>query len=332
MIASREELVRELAARGLAAAGGAPAASAEPSPGRPWYVSLLLGTAGWFAGIFVLIIAAMLFHPDKGPTAFILGAVLLAAAWGLFKVDRDGAFVSQLALALSIAGQFAVIFGLGENLFRGSNGIAAIALGALVLQAALVVAMPNRLHRTMSALFACLAWAVFVRYGLWDDAPFPGRGRGKPPPSFGLALAGWAIVWLPLAGVLYIAIRREAEWMARGWQAVVRPAAVGVIVAVAVTTLVSQPFETFPWVSHGEPGAGGRAIWPLLSATAALGALVAAFALGHPGITWLCVAAALAHLSHFYYAMGTTLLTKSLTMIAAGVILLWTARSMGRHE
>ena len=93
---------------------------------------------------------------------------------------------------------------------------------------------------------------------------------------------------------------------------------------------ISQPFDTFPFGRTQAPGQGGLSVWPLLSTAAALGALVAAFALGNRGLAATCIVAALAHMSHFYYAMGTTLLTKSLTMIAAGVILLWTARAMRR--
>ena len=324
MIDSPQALAQELRARGLVTEGPVE----EPKPlaaERPWYIGLLLGTAGWIAGLFALVFIGALFHKAGA----LLGApLLLAAAWGLYKVDREGAFVSQLALALSVAGQFLAVFWLGDTFFKSTHSLAGIAFAALVLQLVLLVVMPNRLHRTMSALFAVIAWAVFVRYGMWDE-PF-WDSRRKEPLTLPLALGGWAIVWLPAAGLLYLIIRREAEWMARGWQEMMRPAAVGLIVALAVTTLISQPFETFPWMSSSAPGQGGKAIWPLLSAGAALGALVAAFALGNRGLAATCIIAALMHMSHFYYAMGTSLLTKSLTMIAAGAILLWSARSMRR--
>ncbi len=327
MIETPLELTRELRVLGLVADGADPAL-ANLAPGRPWYIGLMLGIAGWVAGVFVLIFAFMLFKLDSGGGAAISGAVLLAAAWGLFAVDRDGAFVSQLALALSIAGQFAVLFGLGEVFLKGAHEIAGVALVALVLQAILVAAMPNALHRTMSALFACTAWALLVRYGLWDQSPWGTRSAANAELPFGLALAGWAIAWLPIGGMLYVIVRREAEWMARGLQAIVRPAAAGIILGLAVTTLLSQPFESFPWMSETAAGRGGFALWPLLSALAALGALVAAYALGDRGLTAVCVIAALVHVSHFYYAMGATLLAKSATMIVLGALLLYGAHRL----
>jgi Domain of unknown function (DUF4401) len=174
MITSTEELISLLRTRGLldkvtatddrGAESGAPLSASAHD--RPWYVTVLLGASGWVAGIFLLLFVFTLFKPDSAGAAFVTGVVLLIAAWGLFMVDRDGAFVSQLALALSVAGQIAVLFGASESLFKHSRSIAGLATLALILQTVLIVVMPNRLHRMMSALFACAAWALAVRYGL----------------------------------------------------------------------------------------------------------------------------------------------------------------------
>ena len=328
MIESPQELARQLRANGLLAEEPAYEPAAAPAFERPWYIGLLLGTAGWLAGLFVLILVVMLFEPHSKGGATAAGVVLLVAAWGLFKVDREGAFVSQLALALSIAGQFAALFGIVDTFSGGVREIAGIAFGALVLQVALALVMPNRLHRTMSVLFACTAWALFVRYGLWDSDPFHYRDV-RPAPSLPLALAGWAIAWLPVAGILYVLALREPAWMAAGRQEIVRPAIVGLILGLALTTLFSQPFESFPW--RDVETQGGLSIWPLLSAAAALAALAGAFALGHRGLAAVCIVAALLHISHFYYALGASLLLKSLTMIALGVVLLGSAHEMRRR-
>ncbi len=324
MIATAAELLDELRARGLVP-DGAPAAAVERAAGRPWYIGLMLGAAGWVAGVFLLVFVMLLFRPDSSASAFFIGPVLLAAAWGLFRVDREGAFVSQLALALSIAGQFAVVFALGETFFKSSHSIAGLAFIALLLQVALIAVMPNRLHRTMSALFACVAWALLVRYGVWDQTETSYARPGAMAPSLGYALLGWALSWLPVAGLLWLAILREPAWMAGGRQAIVRPATVGLVVALAVGTLLSQPFESFTWLHSSNARQGWLAIWPLLSALAALGGLAAAFALGHRGLTATCVVAALMHASHFYYAMGASLLLKSATMIVLGALLLGAA-------
>jgi Domain of unknown function (DUF4401) len=294
----------------------------EAAPERPWYIGLLLGVAGWFAGLLLLVFVAAVLRPDSGPGALTLGIVLLAAAWGLFKVDKDGAFVSQLALALSIAGQLALLYGLHESLFKsGRKEIATIAFVALAIQLALVPAMPNRLHRSMSTLFACIAWAIFVRYGLWDQPFWADWGPGKakaPPTSLPMALAGWVVAWAPAGGALYLLVRREPAWMAAGRQAVARPVATGLMLGLAFATSISHPFETFRLFSDTAAPVGWLALWPLLSAIASLGALAAAFALGNRGLMGLAVLAALLHMAHFYYALGASLLLKSVVMLVMG--------------
>jgi len=325
MIATAAQLLEELQARGAIADARTPAAARAPRE-RPWYVGLLLGIAGWIAGACLLLVLALTFTSHDGPLVLAVGIALIVAAWVLFRADRDGAFVPQLALCLSVAGQFATLLGLGQ-VAHGSHEVAGIALAALVLQAGLVYAMPNRLHRAMSALFAAAAWAVLVRYGLWDRSEGVAVGSARSP---GLAFLGWALAWPPIAALLYYIVREEPRWMAAGRAAIVRPAATGLIVALALATLLSEPFALFEWGGSAGVRSGWLAIWPLLSVFAALGALAAAFALGQRGLAAACIACALAHLSHFYYAMGGTLLVKSLALLALGVALLAAARVLRR--
>ena len=331
MIATRQELLQALHARGLVDEP-APAHDAPPDANeRPWFVSLLLGAAGWVAGILVLIFVAMTFSRGSGASGGILavGVVLLAMAYGLFwAAGRAGfaAFASQTALSLSIAGQFATVFGIAEMFDRNwSSGVvptvAAIALG---MQVALAAVMPNRLHRTMSTLFACIAWAILLRYVTWDR---PGASPSAPDVPVA-TLAIWMATWLPLAGLLFVIARNEAAWIARGFAPIVRPVATGLIVALALGTLASEPWALLVGTgSHG--GQTSLAPWPLLSALAALGALAAAFALGGMGLAAVCIAAAIGHVFHLYYSLDATLLAKAATLavIGAGCLALaWATR------
>lgn len=299
----------------------------QAAPERPWYIGMLLGVAGWFAGLFALIFLGALLRPDSGPSAIVSGVVLIAAAWGLFRVDRDGAFVSQLALALSIAAQFLLLYGIHQAFFdKRDASIATIAFVALAIQLALVLAMPNRLHRTMSTIFACIAWAIFVRYGLWDQ-PFWSR-REAPPTSLAMALLGWFVAWAPAGLALLMLVRKEPEWMAAGRQEIARPAAAGLILGLAFATLISHPFEAFSLFREAARPVGWLALWPLASAIASLGALAAAFALGSRGLMGLAVLAAFLHMSHFYYAIGASLLLKSVLMLVMGGACLAVARQL----
>ena len=309
-------------------------ASATPAD-RPWYLGALLGASGWLAGAFLLGFVALLFHPDSAAPAAVAGAALLAAAWALFALDREGArtshvFVAQLALALSIAGQCLILFAMTEP----AHGIAPIASAALLLQVVLALLMRNRLHRTLSTVFATIAWALAVRFVLFEE---PGAWHSARAAGASLvpSLAGWLLVWLPIGGLLWALIRREPAWMARGWQPWLRPIISGLIVGLAFATLASQPFESLRWFGGGRdalPQTNWIALWPLLSASGAIGGVIAAFALRSRALVGACVAAVLAHVGHFYYALGASLLLKSLLMLSMGAAMLLAARWLAKGE
>ena len=314
-------LLSALQARGLIADDVVqPGAASDGLPDRPWYISLLLGTSGWLAGAFLLAFVAVLFHPDSADKAAVSGLVLLTAAWGLFKADRDGAFTSQLALALSVAGQCLMVFAMSGH----SHRLAAVASAALVLQTALVLIMPSRLHRVMSTLFATIAWALMLRFGLFGEPDWSGARNAAP--SLVAALSGWALAWAPVGAGLWWLIRSEPNWVARSWPPVLRPLLSGLIIGLAFATLVSQPFESFRWWGNVPVRQDWLALWPLLSAGAALAAVGAAFALGSRALMGACIVAVLLHVSHFYYELGTSLLLKSLLMLVTGVALWFAAR------
>jgi hypothetical protein len=283
---------------------------------RPWYIGLLLGASGWVAGILLLIVVGLIFQPGSTPALLFSGAVLIAAAWGLYKADKTGAFTGQLALALSIAGQVLLVIGLSKD----ASSIGQSAFAAFVVQVGLIFIMPNALHRTLSAFFACAALGVAVRYGLFV-VPFPRYSNTLPvdaAPTLSYALAGWATTWLPVAALVYWLTRDEANWMARGWQSTVRPALTGLLVALAFATLVSHPFEMFSWSRFEPADRGFLALWPLLSAIVATAAIAAGFALRSRALMGIAIVGALLHISHFYYALGSSLLTKSFIMLLMG--------------
>jgi hypothetical protein len=306
--------------------------SASAAGARPWYVSLLLGGAGWLAALFLLffVLAAIFSTGESMAKAVVAGVVLVATAAALYRAAPDGAFIGQLALALSIAGQCVLLLGVVNGLdhLNRPGPAATLALAAALLQVAMVAVMPSRIHRGMSTLFACMAWAVFVRYGLWDDPATSRRGL-QSIAAHGLAAAGWLLTWLPVAGLLALLVSRAPAWRGTARASLAEPVAAGLAASLAAATLLSDPLEAVAFFAYPGLAHGGIAWWPFLSAIAALGALVAAFALGARGLMALSIAAALLHLAHFYFAMGTSLLVKSAIMIAIGWALLaaaWMSR------
>ena len=320
-------VLRELAARGLtdAASASTDDEAGADSPERPWFIGLLLGASGWLAGLFVLVFVAVLLQLGSPTTAGGAGALLLAAAWAMFMADREGAFTGQLALALSIAGQCLVLYAMNSP----TLGLGPLAASTLLLQAALVLVMPNPLHRTLSTFFATIAWALTVRFVLLGEAdPWHGADSGGASAPWAHTLVGWSLAWLPVLGGIALAIRRELVWMARDWQPLMRPALTGLILGLAFATLASQPFDASFAFAAAPTGSNARAFWPLLSAVAALGGVAAGFALRSRALMSACAVGALLHLSYFYYVLGASLLQKSALMLSMGGAMLLAAHGL----
>ena len=325
MISDLPTLTAALQARGLLPDQGSTPDVAASEIARPWWLGLLLGASGWLAGLFTLGFVATLFQPRGATDAAVASAVLLAAAWGLYRADRDGAFASQLALALSIAGQCLLVYALNVD----ATGLAGVAASTLAVQVVLAAVMPNPAHRTLSAFFATLAWAVTVRATLFGTPSF-WHGLSGPAPALPAALGGWALTWLPMGGAIGLALYREADWMARGGAAAWRPVLDGLIVGLACATLVSDPLAVLQVVGIGGPAQGWLALWPLLSALAALGGVAAGHALQSRALMAGCAAGALLHVTHAYYVLGISLLQKSALMGVVGVALWLAARQLRR--
>jgi hypothetical protein len=142
---------------------------------RPWFISMLLGAAGWLAGIFVVVLIETLFNPDEATGFGIFAVVLLPAAFGLYFADRHNAFFDQLALALSIAGQIAATIAIAG----ATKSAASTAGGVAIMQCLLLAIMPNALARSIATFFACIAWALAIRFAWW--ARTTGTARDRAP-------------------------------------------------------------------------------------------------------------------------------------------------------
>jgi hypothetical protein len=315
-------LVDALRARGVIAAD-APALTGE-TPDRPWFIALLQGVAGWLGGIFLLVFLGVLLRPESSLGIAVCGVVLLLGAWALYFADRDAVFLDQFALAMSIAGQFAVAWAVVKD---ADSGVF-IAATLFVLQCAVFAVMPNQFARLLAAFFACAAWVYTIRFLLR-----PGAGDGmslddeliwRGPLAGGYVVPlGWLLTWVPMLALAAWLVERESRWMASRARAYARPALSGLLLGLAAAGIVTEPLGIF---LLGDEQLGLAVGWwslvPLLSIALAVFAMVCAYRVRSAGILGVAILAALVHLSRFYYLYGTTLLWKSLIMVVAGAALL----------
>ncbi len=314
----------DLLARKMREAGVIPPDATSPARAdndRPWYLALVQGFAGWLAGVFLLVFVGAVFRPDDRVVIFLLGAALLAAAWFIYRADRDAVFLDQFALAISIAGQFAVAWSAIDRDFEGLP----VAFTVLVLQLALWVSMPNKLARVLAAFFATIAWVYVVRFtlqpGEGEEVLF-GANVENLRPAWILAL-GWPLTWLPLVALAAWLLWREPRWMATRFRELARPALTGLLLGLAVSGIAAEPFSVFA-LGMGRLGLelSGWSVFGLLNIGLALFAAYAAFRLRNGGLLGIAILGALLHLSRFYYLYGATLIAKSVIMLCVGAALL----------
>ena len=322
MSAANDTFMTLLREKGVIAAN-APAAPQDSSD-RPWFVSLLQGVAGWLAGIFLLIFLGLVFKPESTLTLLVLGVLLLAAAWFMYHTDRHGAFLDQLALAISIAGQFA----LAASVLKDHYSALGASVLALVMQIVVLIAMPNKIARTLAALFATVSWIYTVRFflhpGSFDNIFYEERPTGAIDSLGAWALPfGWLLTWVPLLALAVWLVLREPQWMASSLRRLARPLLTGVLLGLSAGAIVAEPFTlvilgTDLWGR----GIDWLAIFPLLSIALALFAAYGAFRVRSNGLLGFAIFAALLHLARFYYLYGTTLMWKSVIMLVVGAALL----------
>jgi hypothetical protein len=133
---------------------GAGVVSGEPPLPRdarsPWFVRVILGVAGWIGALFLLglVGAGLAFLIKSSAAAWVAGAGACLAAATLFRANKGGDFTAQFGLAVSLAGQCRMGFGLG-NLCGKS--FSSISLALAVQQAVLFFLVPNFVHRVWTA-------------------------------------------------------------------------------------------------------------------------------------------------------------------------------------
>ncbi len=317
-----------------------------PAPGEarsPWFVRVMLGFAGWIGAWFLLgFVALGLVAVVKSPTAsWLVGAGACAAVAMLFRADRNGDFTSQFGLAVSLAGQVLMVYGLTEWVGRSFT---AVALGVAAQQALLFLLLPNFVHRVWTAWTGAYAMGfAMADMGLQAFAPaavtagfivvwlrefdYPERGELIRAGGYGLALA--AVQTAVMHGSLWygwiatMGGRAPSGSVALAWAGAV---VAGVVLVGAVLLLLRREQVALD-SGPGRVALAAATVLALASLKApgvgpAVAILAVGYANGNRVLAGLGIAALIGYLSHYYYALHATLLEKSVLMACAGIGLL----------
>jgi hypothetical protein len=141
----------------------------------------------------------------------------------------------------------------------------------------------------------------------------------------------WALAWLPMLAALWLLVRTEVRWMSGVQAPLLRAVLLGLMLALAFATPLSDPLAGLLWVQESDGKRNWLALWPLLSLFAAAAAAAVAFQQRMRVMLAVCLCGLLLHLAHFYYALGVSLLAKSLLMVVMGAGLLIAAHLQSKR-
>lgn len=309
----------------------------------PWYVRAMLGVAGWIGSLFLLgfVGVGFTFVMKSAVASLVVGAVVCGAAFALFKSSRGRDFITQFGLAISLAGQMLLVYGLAE-LFERHD---ALLYGSVsLIELLLTLVMPNFICRVTTSSVAAVAFAFALNSaGFYGFAP-------------GVTAAGFALIWmldvhwgrssavcrpfgygLALSLLLYqsgMLWGRELWWPrsseGANWLASHAPWLGKALVVAVVLVVVAVLLKRLKIVATSRAGTialGGASLvmavsFPAPGIAAALLILIVGFANCNRILFGLGLAAFAGFLSNYYYTLGSTLLEKSMLLIALGAILL----------
>ena len=306
----------------------------------PWFIRAMLGVAGWIGAIFLLAFVggALAFVFRSESAAIFTGAGCCAAAYAIFRVGGRSDLVAQFGLALSVAGQVMIGFGLYES----TNGGTAFYAGLAIVEAVLALALHNFVNRVCSTLIAGLMLGYALR-----DLGLPGVGPGLiafavsllwrteqawarqghmfRAMGYGLAIA----LVFPDFSAMFTGWRGDVLVLPMAWTVWIKPVLIGAALVYTVHQLLSdEQVPSGSMLSNAALAAtAGIAIVALRAPgiTASLLLVLIGFARGNRALLGVGIAAMLWYLSYFYYALHMSLLWKSFALVMTGVtlLLLW---------
>ena len=315
----------------------------------PWYVKTLLAFSGWVAAIFLMgfVGAVFAFAFKYALVSCFLGCVLIGIAYYFLSRPKNE-FLAHLALAISLAGQGLIAWGVLEPLHR-SVPLCALIIGAMHLL--LTVIMPNFIHRVFSSFSAAcalyvgfvfsassgyhfsptaeatvIAFIAYVMSWLWiNEFRFSNKLSLTCAAGYGSTLALLVLKSISVFGVYMhagVLIKADSNLILRGW--------LGEILLVAVLMWVVIH------ILHGMKNAPTRVIPIALGGALVIGLM----SIKAPGITIgmlimllgfhsrnrvlsaLGIVALIGYTSRYYYFLDQTLAAKAGTLLILGFVLL----------
>ncbi|PNK60795.1 DUF4401 domain-containing protein [Psychrobacter sp. FDAARGOS_221] len=324
--------------------------SNQASESTPWYLHLFLGLSGLVSGLLMIgfLVLLMSNSLDSTITQMIVGFILLSISLLVFKINsqQSQTFINSLAYPFSVAGQLFLTVALFGTLDSAPLSVTIL----IVLQLLLYLLVNDFLHRLMNAAVAlsCVLWLLayyqapelsaallaltLCVFSLQADQFLQFIKPSNRPKARALfqPLAYASMLLLLVVSVLFI----SAEYGGAIANTVNEfhyhyPLAQGLLIAVSL-------YATHILLRRYNSGLNSKTGVIIAATVMTLGILsvyvsgllatclviVIAMANQQKRIIALATIALVGYIFWYYYQLDTTLLVKSLSMLAVGVALL----------
>jgi hypothetical protein len=313
---------------GIDEAAARSALSARRQDDTPWYMQVVLGLGAWVTAIaalfFVGLVMELVLDINEPDTVIaVMGVALFAVSLWLLRRWADGPFTSHMAVAFAMAGMLMAVAGIGVP--AESLWVAAIA--AIPFAAAGFWQRSNLLQFLLVSVVLVL-WIV-ASWDHWDHLVADLSAITMPvgvalllyPPRRDLRPAAFALLLVPLGFELVAGEFEPAYALWQGWPAkVIFLLLFGALLATNRHRLTDARARMS--VAAGAVGAIAAALLLPTGASAALVLLMLAYCLGSRMLATLGALAEIYFIWKFYADLQSTLLTKSIILMAVGAALL----------
>lgn len=313
----------------------------------PWYIRVMQGFAGWLGALFLLFFVGISLWSDMAESALmVVGLFNCGVAWLIFNNMKNSEFMTQFALAISFSGQMLFVIGLFLFL-EFHEPSAGIFCGIAFFEVLLALFIPNFIHRVVSSCSAMIALSLAMGYVGWyelvpamtvavfalvwlNEIRFAEHAYVLQPVGYGftfalLSLTGSRLYFYDLWGWFgYVGDNDQAAmWLSSPW---LSTGGISAVLCYVVYQLLLR--EQVAVTSK----IGGGAImgtlllvvlsWWVPSIVIALMIVLVGFAAGNRVLLGLGIVGLGLFLSHYYYQLQATLLTKSFVLAVSGLVLL----------
>lgn len=302
----------------------------------PWFVQALMGLGSWIAALVIIAFGGFLLvlvFDMKGGESFgvalcVLGLLFFGPGYFMLRRNSDGIFANQFGTAIAAAGQAMVAVGAGF----AADSVVAAALVSIPFCILIAMVLESRTLQAMST-----AWTVILGLLALGNLKFEypleltalGVAAGvfltlRPPQR---DLAPSAMVLLVLGPIVAILTDFRADFGVNytfffaGWGA---RAIYGALSAYLFYALWQRTEDRQAQIRIALFALAAVVLSFLLppGGSAAIALMILAFMLGSHLLALLGILLQIYFLSKYYYDLDLTLLTKSMVLMAAGVIIL----------